>query len=442
MAYSYHKSSSVMSLLKPPGVNITENKLKSEEDDPIIKSNTMGITGLMNVGNTCFMNSVLQCLNQTTELREYILQNNNEDDNKLNKTLKKNNIKMLPLILNQSSPYSPKEKYIVFQLIKLFSSLWKCAPAVRPISFLELFFEKYTSFSRGGQADGHEALKCILDDIHEETGRNVTVHFKNDSKNFNKLLKLRNNYIKFVSTNSSKEDINNAKKIYHEYKEKNIEADITFQSFKHWKKHIEKNKCSIISELFDGTILGSTLCPTCEKYSYAFTPNRFMTLPIPSNQTIATLKQCFELYCKPEMLNEDNKYKCSYCKNLVKATRELYIWRPSEILIIHLMRFTPSISPAHYTKNDISVYYPLEFDISPYISKLTYIDSKLNGSCVYELYATINHYGSYHAGHYIARCKNTYNNIWYEYNDSNVNSVPIQKVINDQSTYVLFYKMK
>lgn len=43
----------------------------------IIKTNSsvLGVCGLQNLGNTCFMNSGLQCLSNTVNLTEYFLSN-------------------------------------------------------------------------------------------------------------------------------------------------------------------------------------------------------------------------------------------------------------------------------------------------------------------------------------------------------------------------------
>ena len=44
------------------------------------KDSRAGVTGLSNIGNTCFMNSGLQCLSNTEELTKYFLSKTYKND--------------------------------------------------------------------------------------------------------------------------------------------------------------------------------------------------------------------------------------------------------------------------------------------------------------------------------------------------------------------------
>ncbi len=404
-------------------------------------------TGLVNLGNTCFLNSILQCLHSTVAFNDY-LQSDHFDKrisfvaiNNITDMIK-NKLHLTDSKTRALSVDESKELFLSYQLSKLFKSLDSNYPIIRPISFVQMFFSKNTSFTSGAQADGPEALKTILDLIHEELSSNVVVNFPTKDPNIIELLQKKQTFVKILKDKkTSYEQKMDAKNEYYDYKTKHMDTYLISQSYKYWKKHIEKYKCSKITELYDGTILGTTHCKECKKTSYSFTPNRFLQLPIPESSSQVSLYDCFKLYCKPEVLDDSNKYKCHTCNKLVNATRELSIWEPPTILIIHLVRFTQYGS--RYVKNHTDVCFPLELNMYPYVSKIStsrYSPTD-NSKYIYELYTISNHYGEHGGGHYTAYSKDK-SNMWYEYNDQTSTPISPQKALTNPSAYMLFYRYK
>lgn len=55
-----------------------------------------------------------------------------------------------------------------------------------------------------------------------------------------------------------------------------------------------------------------------------------------------TLNDCFEEFRRPEMLDDDNKWYCNKCKDHVRATKQMDLFKAPPILVVNLKRFKQS----------------------------------------------------------------------------------------------------
>lgn len=112
-----------------------------------------GIVGLSNLGNTCFMNSALQCLSNTWPLTKYFLEGHFKAE------------------VNMENALGTKGK-LVFNYARLLNELWnKDKDVFSPYQLKQVVGETNTMFAGYNQHDSQEFLNHLLDSMHEDLNR-------------------------------------------------------------------------------------------------------------------------------------------------------------------------------------------------------------------------------------------------------------------------------
>eukprot|EP00850_Spirogloea_muscicola_P003312 SM000013S26481 [mRNA] locus=s13:674209:679222:+ [translate_table: standard] len=116
------------------------------------KAGPLGIVGLQNLGNTCFMNSALQCLVHTPQLVDFFLGDYSKQINKAN-----------PLGM---------EGELALAFGELLRKLWSPGKApIAPRAFKTKLARFAPQFSGYNQHDSQELLAFLLDGLHEDLNR-------------------------------------------------------------------------------------------------------------------------------------------------------------------------------------------------------------------------------------------------------------------------------
>lgn len=352
-----------------------DNAFSSESET----SGAFGVSGLRNLGNTCFMNSILQCLSHTRLLLEFCINGEYKADvNKANSCMK---------------------GALISAYAKLMESISRGTELVSPNEFksqIARFAKRFVGYS---QQDAEEFLIYLLEGLHEDLNRT--------DKETRKL---------FIVRDCSDLD----------HLSPSVKAIELWNRF----KQCENSK---IVDTFMGYMRSSLICTNCGHTSNSFEPFLDLSLPIPLTSSHVELEDCLSLFTQEEILDGDEMPMCSRCNNRQKFKKTLTIQKFPQILIFHLKRFRHDRQ--QWSKLSTFVNCPLA------ALDLTKFSADENASpAVYDLYAVSNHSGTPFTGHYTAAAKNPYTMEWSSFNDSRVSSISRSRVCTADA-YLLFYEI-
>tara|TARA_B100000674_G_C37947802_1_gene965784 strand:+ start:60 stop:1136 length:1077 start_codon:yes stop_codon:yes gene_type:complete len=335
-----------------------------------------GLTGLSNLGNTCYMNSALHCISNTLPLTYYFISEKFLDDYDEDK----------------------QNSRIVKEWYRLLGGIWESNCTIAPCSFHKSV--QQISSNSGGQVFGNfsqndvdEFLVFFIDTMHEALGKEVEITITGTAKN---------------------------------------ETDQhAIRAMNKWKDYF-KNSYSILIDLFYGQFVCKTnRIDGIKSCSYSYDPFCQLTLPIPENVQNINIYDCIDLLTKDEKLEGDSKWFDEDNNEYVDAIKKYYFWSLPKILILTLKRFDRTTSTTK--KKDLFIDFPTNnLNLEKYC--IGYDKKKAN----YSLYGICNHFGDVNFGHYYAYCKNSDGN-WYNYDDQNVFKLE-NNSIKSNHAYVLFYQ--
>jgi ubiquitin C-terminal hydrolase len=385
----------------------------------------LGLNGLQNIGNTCYLNTILQCLSNCKLFREYLI-NKKEFVEPLAQNIMKENANF-----DTDEIYNEFNNKLTYQLFRVIKALWKESNCVlTPSSFKKLLGKKLEIFSGYAQNDTHEALTGIFGIIDTELNIKQKFNIPNISVQVCDFITKKHHYYKLLNNENISND---EKKIiiseYDEYKKSNLTLVRIVNAYKSWKIFNENNK-NVIIDVFTGYYHIETTCPLCNNKTDKFESFNCLEIPIETQNNL-DISDCLNNFYKLETLDNENKLFCDECKIKVNASRKIYIWKKPKILIILFKRF----DYLRRIKKCNTILFPInDFDMNSYISPLAenITDNK------YNLIAIGNHHGNMNFGHYYAYCLN--NDNWYEFNDSSVSRKANNNIVTN-SAYLLFYEL-
>jgi len=336
--------------------------------------------GLANLGNTCFMNVIIQLLRLCPAITDIFLRD--------------------ALPLREDS----KKKELLTGFQTLIRDFWRKAPGATDSLVLmpRGFYQALNNVIRtcdddwyrpGQQADAAEAFQYILEGLHDAVYRTITMNIRGEA--------------------STKEEESQMKAI------------------KSWVSFYSKEYSPIINQFYGQTQI-QIVCKQCGNVSERYEPWLVLKVPIPGGSVpgsvVPNLDGCIRDAFKTEELDD---YSCDTCKTKTKAVIHNRISRFPPVLCLSLKRFTN-------TGMKVRCKIDWELDNTDFGSVGAFERDPFGGAPLhtnYKTVAVVEHWGSLNGGHY--RMYNRQGKHWYNYDDNSVTLTSPADVVNADSYMML-----
>ncbi|KAG5950855.1 hypothetical protein E4U53_004310 [Claviceps sorghi] len=204
--------------------------------------------------------------------------------------------------------------------------------------------------------------------------------------------------------------------------------------FDRWEGQLlEEGEKKKLRSFFGGQLVHQVKSKECEHISERLEPFSAIQCDIKGK---STLQESLQAYVDGEIMEGENKYKCSSCDRHVDAVKRACLKDVPDNLICHLKRFEFNLRTMQRSKINDYFSFPLSLDVSPYtVEYLNAKDGQVQ-SDMFELVGILVHSGTAESGHYYSYIRErgpSETPSWVEFNDDMV--TPWDPSLMESSTF-------
>ncbi|XP_034662328.1 ubiquitin carboxyl-terminal hydrolase 12 [Drosophila subobscura] len=401
--------------------------------------------GLVNFGNTCYSNSVLQALYFCKPFREKVLE-------------------------YKAKNKRPKET-LLSCLADLFYSIAtqkKKVGSIAPKKFITRLRKEKEEFDNYMQQDAHEFLNFLINHINEiilaernagpthgngngngktsgagaSTSQMATSTASKSSSTSNSNSN-SNSTSNSTTTNGNSSNSTGSLNAAATTSVLDASGGLTATTTPLVQTNGANSEPTWVHEIFQGILTSETRCLNCETVSSK--DENFFDLQVDVDQN-TSITHCLRCFSNTETLCSDNKFKCDNCCSYQEAQKRMRVKKLPMILALHLKRFKYMEQFNRHIKVSHRVVFPLELRL------FNTSDDAVNPDRLYDLTAVVIHCGSGpNRGHYISIVKS--HGLWLLFDDDMVDKIEASTIEDfygltsdihksSETGYILFYQSR